>query len=587
MDLDDAMDQSIMSHSSTGTKKSKKPSKKTKASRTKREDSVDLGSQMDVDSTDYAEPEQPQPKRGTRGKKRTSDLVNQDEPNKADKENIEQPERPAKKRATKSQNSDVEHDEKSTNAPLEETQTKEEPAPEKPKRKRGRPSKKDASSTGRKLSQASTNSKTTSKARIPRDSEIDAALEADLETGVPGANEHDIEQTSETPKPRKTSKSGSKTAPQPTDDMADNVEDHANFESDQAVSPEAKRPAQKQKHKARGKEESARSEVEENMDIEMDDARASPPTKAADPERNESLMSAEVNTRDPGQESNREQDQGAAKKGRKKKATTGKGKKSKKAAEVHPDSESGEPEAQPSKTRASSKEQEPETKGDIQEQQEDVNKEDSSRRSSRRISWMAPPKTTERYSEIPHEKQFTRSFTESRTSNVSNPQKDASPEARESGGMSPEPKQQSLSPQSSDAENQPPSTRPSASRLPVLSPSKKQLTQTPRARIQSPSKQNLNTGGLKTSHPWVPIDIEDILFAGGSDKENASANGPLNGIKGELTSPEKRMTVEEWILWNAKNGEDRLKRECERLVGHFESEGSRAMRVLEGIECID
>ena len=57
--------------------------------------------------------------------------------------------------------------------------------------------------------------------------------------------------------------------------------------------------------------------------------------------------------------------------------------------------------------------------------------------------------------------------------------------------------------------------------------------------------------------------------------------------KGELSSPEKKMTVEEWIRWNAKNGEERLKRECERLVGQFEREGGRAMQALEGTECID
>jgi hypothetical protein len=47
------------------------------------------------------------------------------------------------------------------------------------------------------------------------------------------------------------------------------------------------------------------------------------------------------------------------------------------------------------------------------------------------------------------------------------------------------------------------------------------------------------------------------------------------------------MTVEEWIYWHARNGEEKLKRECERLVSQFEKEGARAMRALEGIECID
>jgi hypothetical protein len=92
---------------------------------------------------------------------------------------------------------------------------------------------------------------------------------------------------------------------------------------------------------------------------------------------------------------------------------------------------------------------------------------------------------------------------------------------------------------------------------------------------------------VHTSHPWVPVDIDEILLVGASDKENVDLSGPLSNAKNELSSPEKKMTVEEWIMWNAKNGEERLKRECERLVGQFEREGARAMRALEGIECID
>lgn len=83
------------------------------------------------------------------------------------------------------------------------------------------------------------------------------------------------------------------------------------------------------------------------------------------------------------------------------------------------------------------------------------------------------------------------------------------------------------------------------------------------------------------------MDIDEVLFGEASDKENADLVGLLNGAKADLTSPEKRMTVEEWIRWNAKNGEERLKRECERLVSQFEKEGDRAMRRLEAVECID
>ena len=44
------------------------------------------------------------------------------------------------------------------------------------------------------------------------------------------------------------------------------------------------------------------------------------------------------------------------------------------------------------------------------------------------------------------------------------------------------------------------------------------------------------------------------------------------------------MTVEEWVHYNASLAEDMLKGECERMVSRFESEGGRAMNVLEDIE---
>ena len=92
---------------------------------------------------------------------------------------------------------------------------------------------------------------------------------------------------------------------------------------------------------------------------------------------------------------------------------------------------------------------------------------------------------------------------------------------------------------------------------------------------------------MASAHPWTPVDIDEALYGEASEKENADLAGLFNGIKGGLTSPEKKMSVEEWILWNAKCGEERLKRECERLVSKFEKEGSRAMQRLESIECVD
>ncbi|KAI0873541.1 hypothetical protein GGS24DRAFT_384532 [Hypoxylon argillaceum] len=135
----------------------------------------------------------------------------------------------------------------------------------------------------------------------------------------------------------------------------------------------------------------------------------------------------------------------------------------------------------------------------------------------------------------------------------------------------------SQSPQSSDAENQPPSSKPSnttKSARVVLAP----ITATPvRA---SPSKRNI-IAGLESTHAWDAVDIEMIFDE--LDKENAlsSARFLKSGI--DLTSPEKQMTVEEWIYYNAEQAEKQLKHECETIVMAFEREGTRAMQALEGV----
>ena len=140
-----------------------------------------------------------------------------------------------------------------------------------------------------------------------------------------------------------------------------------------------------------------------------------------------------------------------------------------------------------------------------------------------------------------------------------------------------------VSPQSSDAENHPPSSRPSSLRPPleVHSPSKAQTIRVPLAAstpTASPSKRN-----IATSMPWAAVDLEKFFSAPpNSNKENVAET-----LKGQLTSPEKKLTVEEWIFHNAKKTEERLRNECERLVGRFEGEGVRALKTLEGIVCTE
>ncbi|KAL9599222.1 MAG: hypothetical protein Q9219_004003 [cf. Caloplaca sp. 3 TL-2023] len=146
-----------------------------------------------------------------------------------------------------------------------------------------------------------------------------------------------------------------------------------------------------------------------------------------------------------------------------------------------------------------------------------------------------------------------------------------------------------VSPQSSDIENQPPSSRPSALRPPLLSqtsPSVQNarlplIATTPTA---SPSKRNISR--LQTTVPWEPVDFERIFGSPSADKENIP-EGAMEALKHGLSSPEKRLTVEEWIRLNAKRGEENFRADCERIVGRFEGEGVRALRTLEGIVCTE
>ena len=104
----------------------------------------------------------------------------------------------------------------------------------------------------------------------------------------------------------------------------------------------------------------------------------------------------------------------------------------------------------------------------------------------------------------------------------------------------------------------------------------------------SPSKRNI-IAGLKSQTPWKKIDLDAVMgtpMISAPDKENNGTDRLLRKGK-ELTSPEKKMTVEEWVYFNASEAEKMLKHECEAMVSRFESEGNKAMSVLEGLECIE
>ncbi|CAK7220124.1 hypothetical protein SCUCBS95973_004052 [Sporothrix curviconia] len=154
----------------------------------------------------------------------------------------------------------------------------------------------------------------------------------------------------------------------------------------------------------------------------------------------------------------------------------------------------------------------------------------------------------------------------------------------------------SQSPQSSDAENQPPSSRPattSASKgkrvalAPMQIPPPSAAPATPGGvstpvQMGSPSKRANTIGGLRSAVSWSAVDVDAIF---GINKENGGDVLESLLRKGtDLTTPEKAMTVEEFIFHNASQAEWMLKEGCETMVSVFEQQGSQAMRVLESLE---
>lgn len=103
----------------------------------------------------------------------------------------------------------------------------------------------------------------------------------------------------------------------------------------------------------------------------------------------------------------------------------------------------------------------------------------------------------------------------------------------------------------------------------------------------------IHANGIRsTGISWTAVDLETIFLKSPADnyedKENRRDDDELlddavQGVKGRLTSPEKGMSVEEWVRHNARLSEERLRRECERRISVFEKEGNRARQVLEGI----
>ncbi|KAI7664430.1 hypothetical protein KC319_g7479, partial [Hortaea werneckii] len=175
-----------------------------------------------------------------------------------------------------------------------------------------------------------------------------------------------------------------------------------------------------------------------------------------------------------------------------------------------------------------------------------------------------------------------------------------SPEGKESEAPNQDKENATPSPSGSDKENQPSSHAQQSTAVklqpmaPTLSPTKSSRiplapgtpNRSPAKHVQlSPSKlsPSKHFSRLSSTHPWNPIDLDAILMASPQQPTPGTLAGRLADVAGALTSPEKKLSVEEWVRWRAERGEEELRRRCEEMVGSFEREGVRALESLGGI----
>jgi hypothetical protein len=99
---------------------------------------------------------------------------------------------------------------------------------------------------------------------------------------------------------------------------------------------------------------------------------------------------------------------------------------------------------------------------------------------------------------------------------------------------------------------------------------------------------------------WLPVDMD--VFFNSQQEVRGMVNGVMvdAGLDGltvagskpeeiqaallaSLTDIEKAMTIEQWVLYNAKRGEEKLRMACEQQILAFQVEGKRALDLMEAI----
>ncbi|KAK2839367.1 hypothetical protein FQN49_006210 [Arthroderma sp. PD_2] len=573
VDFDDAMDQSMMSQSATRTSKAPKKTTKSKARGTKSkiDDEVDVPSQLDTveqhgkeDSILHESP--------SRGTKRKSEAISGIGGNNSEGDIQPQPEpKPKKKRVTATR---AKKAQRTTNSTVDYAEpTDDELGLEVAPKKRGR--KKGSTSKARKASTASNASTAPLKSQIPNDEEIDAELEADLDKDLP-TNTMTSSAVENAPSQQRLSSTAS-IAP-----VRRKVSQHEDVDELPKQEPQKKSTTKKKTTKKqpstsstdklpasdRGQPPPVNSEADEDMDepvvsipIQPPEIKAQSEEPAAQPKKAKQSKKAKATTSNA--------------KGRKKKADSNDVKDTATAEMTAPTKDTAmdkeEPVARMTKGRDSSKGMKTEVDERHRRQESTSQRLDTNTQPQNNPGSTREPPVTRRPSKQVQEAQAS------------------PPTVNPSTHLSPRDYTPSPSLQSSDAENQPPSSRPSTmsrahphtTSQPIKAPL---ATRTP---VLSPSKETSHSRQLATADPWDPVDLDEAFLPDPTEKENLSLTDILHAAKDGLTSPEKRMNIEEWIFWNAEKGEEKLRGECERVVGVFEREGGRAMHALDGIECID
>jgi hypothetical protein len=572
-DLDISIDQSIMSDVSVAnstvstSKKSKKPSKargsaaSTRSKRGKKEQQIEINSSlMEIDVQEESQAAAGSQQTG-QGRKRKSDEMSVDERSREDRESTVKPQQPSKRRATRNSVAERQGEISVLNLDLHsddgaltegESLRTAKKGTKATKKKGGR---KRASSTTRKASVAS---KASIVPAIPRDSDIEAALEADLDKQLTddeeGQQAVQVQPKAENrPRARGTSVSiaVSRKGKAKVDESQEEVLELADVSEGRAQDLALIDPQRMPTRPTRGSALTMATGVMRG-DGDLDSSMVTPKTIEDDSghESDASMASKSIIRKGSKKKA------GSIRKGKGKKVAQGAAKNGKAASQEV----SMVDEASVVVTQDHTATDEPSAEPPRPKQTPELQSKPKRAPKGSKNKPRGPDAETQDSSILNHESHAQFML-------MSSPAKQTAP---------------SPSPQHSDVENQPPSTRPSRSRPPVFSPLNQQMIRVPLAPSTptiSPSKRNA-TGSLQSSHPWKAVDLENVFWVANKDKENAT-------LKPLLTSPEKRMTVEEWVSWNAQKGEDNLRGECERLVSIFEREGGRAMRTLETIECIE